>query len=243
VSSFPENRYLLPFKVDHYVAGATWQFDGTTRLSVEGYRKNYKDYPVSTQFPSVSLANVGDTFVVQDILFPMASAGRGHATGIEIYLERKFTDNWYGQANLAFSRTRHAGLDGVMRPGSFDYPVVANFVGGYRFNPKWEVSAKVSYLDGRPYTPYDEVLSTEQSRGIYDLAQINALRLPDYFRLDIRVDRTFIVGGKPLVVFAGAQNVTSRENVAGYNWSRRSNIVTVQEQQGLFPILGVDWMF
>lgn len=35
-------------------------------LSVEGYRKNYHDYPVSTEYPSLSLANLGDTFNVLD---------------------------------------------------------------------------------------------------------------------------------------------------------------------------------
>ena len=243
LSSFPENRDLLPFRADHYVAGVTYQLGDSTRLSVEGYRKNYTDYPVATQFPTLSLANVGDTFVVQDLLFPMTSAGEGESTGVELFIERKFSDNWYGQANLAFSETRHAGLDGVLRPGSFDYPVVANLVGGYRFNPRWELSTRVSYLAGRPYTPYDPVLSTEQSRGIYDLSRVNAERLPDYFRMDIRIDRRFTVGGEPLIVFAGAQNVTNRQNIAGYSWSRRTNVVVEQEQQGLFPILGVEWRF
>jgi len=55
----------------------------------------------------------------------------------------------------------HAGLDGVLRPGSFDYPFVLNE------------------------------------------------RAPDYGREDVRVDRTFTVG----------------------------------EQQGIFPILGLDWRF
>lgn len=179
------------------MAGVTYQFADSTRLSVEAYWKNYQDYPVALQFPTRSLANVGDMFVVQDLLFPMTSAGEGESTGVELFVERKFSENWYGQANLAFSETRHTGLDDVLRPGSFDYPVVANLVGGYRFNPRWEISTRVSYLAGRPYTPYDPVLSTEQSRGIYDLTRVNAERLPDYFRMDIRVDRRFTVGGEP----------------------------------------------
>jgi hypothetical protein len=144
-----------------------------------------------------------------------------------------FSEKWYGQANLAYSKTRHAALDGVLRPGSFDYPVVANVVGGYRFNPRWQISSRLAYLSGRPYTPYDETLSTEQYRGVFDLTQVNALRLSDYFRLDIRVDRTFTVGGQPVTVFAGAQNVTNRRTAA----------VIEQEQQGIFPIIGVDWRF
>src|ERR671925_152540 len=40
-------------------------------LSVETYRKNYHDYPVSTEYPSLSLANLGDTFNVLESLFPL----------------------------------------------------------------------------------------------------------------------------------------------------------------------------
>jgi hypothetical protein len=39
------------------------------------------------------------------------------------------------------------------------------------------------------------------------------------------------------------QNVTNRGNVAGYSWDRRNNRVTVLEQLGAFPILGLEWPF
>ena len=77
---------------------------------------------------------------------------------------------------------------------------------------------------GRPYTPFDLALSASQRRGIYDLSQVNATRAPAYARLDVRVERRFIVGGRPLVIFGGVQNVTNRENVAQYAWNRRDNV-------------------
>ena len=57
------------------------------------------------------------------------------------------------------------------------------------------------------------------------------------------VDRTFTVAGQPLNVFAGVQNLTNRRNVASYNWNRRTNSQSTGEQQGIFPILGLDWRF
>jgi hypothetical protein len=53
----------------------------------------------------------------------------------------------------------------------------------------------------------------------------------------------FTVGGQPLNVFFGVQNVTDRRNFASYNWNRRSNTQQFGEQQGIFPILGFDWHF
>ncbi len=240
---FPENRELEPIRADHFVAGVSWQVDPLTRAGVEVYRKNYADYPVSTTLPELSLANIGDTFNVRDVLFPMSSDGTGRAEGIEFIVERKPGGRWYGQANVAWSRARHAGLDGVLRPGSFDSPVVANVDGGVELTPRWQLSARFSFLSGRPYTPFDEALSSAQRRGIYDLAQVNADRAPAYARLDVRVERRFVVGGQPLVIFGGVQNVTNRENVAQYTWNRRRNETAIQTQIGIFPILGLDWRF
>lgn len=243
LAAFPENRALTPFRADHYVTGLTYVASNTLRLTVEAYRKQYRDYPVALQFPSLSLASIGDTFNLREILFPLTSAGRGRAQGIELFVEKKFSEKWFGQANIAFSRSRQAGLDGVLRPGSFDYPRVFNAVGGYRLTPKWELSARMAYLAGRPYTPFDERLSREQRRGIFDLNRVNALRLPDYFRLDIRADRTFTVRDRPLLVFIGVQNVINRLNTAGFTWNRRANEAQVNEQLGIFPLIGMEWRF
>ena len=243
LKAYPENRSLAPFAADHFVGGLTFNADPSTRVSVEAYRKNYRDYPVSSQIPSLSLANVGDTFAVRESLFPMMSAGEGTVSGIEASIERRARPGgrWNGQANLAFSRARYAGLDGVPRPGSFDSPVVGNVFGFYRLTRAWSLSAKMAYLGGRPFTPVDPAISTSQRRAVYDLSRVNGERAPDYFRLDLRVDRSFGSGDRRVSIFAGAQNITNRKNVAGYTWDRRNNTMKTLDQLGLFPILGLEW--
>ena len=243
VAAFPQNRELIPIRSEHYVTGFSYVASPSLRITLEGYQKEYKDYPASTDFPTLSLANVGDTFDVRDILFPMTSAGRGRVRGVELFVEKKFTTNWFGQANLAWSRTRHAGLDEIRRPGAFDYPVIANLVGGRRFGRKWELGARLSYLRGRPFTPFDLDLSREQRRGIFDLSRVNGERARDYFRFDFRLDRTFYVNDKPLIVFLGLQNATGRENFGGINWDRRANVPRFEEALGVFPLIGMDWQF
>lgn len=243
VASFPENRALAPWRADHLITGLAWSPRPGLRVSAEAYRKTYRGYPVASELPSLSLANIGDTFNVREILFRLTSAGEGTAQGVELFAEQRLTGRIYGQANLSFSRTRHAGLDGVARPGSFDYPVIFNLAGGYRVSDNWEASARVSFLSGRPYTPFDEVVSAAQRRGVYDLNQVNAARAPDYVRLDLRADRRFTIRDQIVNVFFGVQNVTNRRNVAGYQWNPRLNAVQAGEQQGLFPILGFDWRF
>ncbi|MBM3738753.1 MAG: TonB-dependent receptor [Acidobacteria bacterium] len=241
IESFPQNKGLIPIRASHVVTGFSYNINAATRASVEAYQKIYSGYPASSQFPSFSLANAGDTFAVSDILLPYVSAGRGRVRGLEMAIERKFTDRWYGQANVSISRTRHAGLDGIMRSGTYDYPVITNLLGGYQFRKKWDFSGRVTYLSGKPYTPFNEALSRAQRRGIFDLDRVNGVRAPDYFRLDLRVDRTFTVRGKPFLVFFGAQNVTNRTNVARASWDRQRNAPRFNRQLGLFPLIGLEW--
>lgn len=110
-------------------------------------------------------------------------------------------------------------------------------------NPRWEFSTRASYLSGRPFTPYNQQRSIEQRRGIYDLSRINFERAPAYFRVDFRVDRTFMIRDKPFTVFAGVQNATNRRNVSFFAWNRRLNRAQFNDQMRLFPIIGLDWRF
>ena len=77
VSAFPQNASLVPWRADHYVTGLAWLPAPGLRVTAEAYRKTYTDYPVASGLPTVSLANIGDTFDVREILFPLTSAGEG----------------------------------------------------------------------------------------------------------------------------------------------------------------------
>lgn len=72
---------------------------------------------------------------------------------------------------------------------------------------------------------------------------MNGVRAPDYLRLDIRVDRTFKVRGKPVLVFGGVQNLTDRRNIAQAAWDRVNGTTRFNRQLSVFPIIGLDWKF
>jgi hypothetical protein len=123
------------------------------KLSAEAYRKNYREYAVSLEYPTVSLANFGDRFDIYGILFPMTGAGKGRTQGFELFLQKRLTGALYGQISYTYSQAKHAALDGVMRPGAFDSPHIFSVIGGYRLGPRWQLSTRFTYASGRPYTP------------------------------------------------------------------------------------------
>jgi hypothetical protein len=130
VSAFPQNSSLVPWRADHYVTGLAWSPMADMRMTAEAYRKTYTRYPVASDLPTVSLANIGDTFDVREILFPLTSAGEGYSAGVELFVEKRLTSKLYGQGNLSFSRTRQAGLDGGVSPGWCDCALVLTLLGG-----------------------------------------------------------------------------------------------------------------
>ena len=243
LAAFPENRSLIPARSDHWISGLSWTPKRNLRVTLEAYSKRYKDYSVATQFPALSLANVGDTFDVRDILYPMTSAGRGRVHGVELFAEKKFSEKWFGQLNAAYSRARHAGLDGKLRPGAFDRPFAFNAVGGRRIGQKWEVAFRTAYLTGRPYTPFDIELSESQRRGVFDLDRVNTMRYIPFFTLDLRLDRTFLVRDREVVVYAGLQNVTGRRNQTTLLWNRVTNSPRFPTGLSRFLIVGWEWNF
>ncbi len=239
----PVNRGLSPMRSDHYVAGLTYAAGANLLLSVEAYEKRYRDYPVSLEYPQVTLASAGDNYDPSFYLLPMTSAGRGRARGIEFYARRRMTDRLYGQVNFSIAGSRRTALDGICRPGGFDARYVFNLTGGYRIGAHWEVAGRFVIYSGRPYTPFDETLSRAQNRPIYDLAQVNALRAPSYQRLDFRVDRTFRVWRGHMNVYGGLTNAFNRENYFGHSWSYSRHQPKRLTQLGILPLCGLEWRF
>ncbi|MFP5229000.1 MAG: TonB-dependent receptor domain-containing protein, partial [Acidobacteriota bacterium] len=129
MTSWPQNYQLLPIRAAHVVVGADLYTTPCLRFGVEAYQKSYRDYPVSAEYPSLSLANMIDELGQQFLWLPLSSRGRGLARGAEVTAALHLGSHLSGQANIAYARTEFAGLDSIARPGNFDYPIVGNTSG------------------------------------------------------------------------------------------------------------------
>jgi hypothetical protein len=194
-----------------------WRADKAS-LSVEAFHKRYTNEPVSTEYPSLMLANMIDTLGEQFIWLPLKNGGRGGSEGVELLL-RAHTDRWLRFLGSAtYSRTRYAAADGVMRSGNFDFPLVLNGLATIRMPRKIEIAIRDTYASGRPYTPFNIALSKQQSRGIYDLSRINAMRGSAYNRVDVDANRNFYMRRGILNIHAGVENALDRQNFMGFVW-------------------------
>jgi hypothetical protein len=254
VVAWPQNHFLDPIRVRHLVAGADLYSGPGLRVALEAYEKTYRDYPVSSQYPSLSLANMVDDLGQQMLWIPLVSQGTGVARGVELSATKHIGRRFTSLVNLAYAHSNYAGTDSILRPGNFDYPVVLNTSGTYRTAKRYEFSWRYTYTSGKPYTPFLLQPSAEQNRPIYDLSQINALRGPIYSRLDYEMDRSFFVGQRRLVVYLGLDNATNHQNFLGYFWMPRidaywgcgknaEKCVTKVDSFSIYPDGGVRYRF
>jgi hypothetical protein len=243
ISVLPVNRGLVPMRSTHFVAGLTWVPTPSVRATIEGYEKRYADYPVALDYPQITLASTPYMWGAGYLMTSLTSAGRGRARGLELSIEKKLTRHFHVQANLTVSSSRHAALDQIMRPGGYDSRCISNLIGGYRFNDRWSLAIRYTEVTGRPYTPFDLTRSTAQNRGVFDLRRVNALRAPDYKRLDLRIDRNIQFHGGLLNVYVGIQNAFNRKNFYAEVWNFRTNSPKTENQLGAFPMIGLEWRF
>jgi hypothetical protein len=254
VTAWPQNHDLVPIRVRHIVAGADLFASPWLRIGLEAYQKNYRDYPVSSQYPSLSLANMVDDLGQQILWLPLVSQGTGLARGVELAASGRIGPHFTALANLAYARSEYGGTDGILRPGNYDYPLIFNTSGTYRTGGRYELSWRYTGTSGKPYTPFLLEQSWQQNRPIYNVAEINALRGPAYARLDFEADRSFVVGRRRLVAYLGLDNATNHQNLLGYYWMPRlaayggcngnpQNCVTAVDGLPLYPDGGVRYKF
>jgi hypothetical protein len=244
VVAVPQNAALKPIQADHLVTGLRYEPRPGLLMSAEVYRKWYRSYPVSLQYPQLTLANHGSEFNTSDLLLlPMSSAGKGHAQGLEFFVKKRLNGGFYGQIAYSLSQVKQAALDGVPRRGSFDTPHVFTLVGGYQLGNQSEVSGRLSVASGRPYTPPLLRPSIDQNRLVYDLDRFNIARLPAFHRLDIRVDRKFKLLGRNTSLFADIQNVYNHQSVIEYSWDQKTRALFAEKQLGILPVVGINVEF
>ncbi|WP_348270059.1 TonB-dependent receptor [Edaphobacter paludis] len=245
ILSFSNQETLKPIRSRHITGGLDVVDTRRARVSIEAYQKRYLDYPVAVNYPQLSLANIADTFGQAFLMFPMTSKGVGLTRGVELSLDYKPISRLILSSAVTYSRSWYSGLDGVLRRGNFDLPVVANIAGNMRAGRGLQVSFRFSGASGKPYTPDNLPLSLAQNRDVYDLTKVNGVRAEVYRRLDFRVEQSHILNKGTFTWHIGLNNALGTTNFYSNEWRPRAGDsgVLAQDQMPRFPDGGVKYSF
>lgn len=196
---------------DHLVGGVEFQPDLKTKITVEGFLKQYDNYPFSLR-DSISLANLGADFGVVGNE-ETSSIGKGRSYGVEFLIQRRSTNGIYGIMAYTWVRSEFEDKDGEQIASAWDSRHIFTFTGGKKFKGNWELGIRWRYVGGLPFTPYDVPASSLQAnwdvngRGILDYDQLNSQRLADFQQLDVRVDKIWYFEKWTLNLYLDIQNL------------------------------------
>jgi hypothetical protein len=206
---------------DHYVAGLEFLPTRVLRLTLEGFYKQYADYPVSA-FNGISLANQGSGFGVLGNERVLA-VGEGKAYGMELFAQQKLNKNLYFTGSYTLFWSKFSNQNGELIASAWDNRHLLSLLAGYKFRRNWELGVKYRWQGGVPYTPLD----LDESRlnyasigtGILDNNRLNSLRLGSFSQMDLRVDKKWNFKRVTLDVFLDIQNVLNSINPAPPNYT------------------------
>jgi len=179
------NRYT---QSDHYVFGVEYNWTPTARITVEGFIKDYSQYPVSV-LDQVSLANKGGGFEVLGNE-PVLDTGKGKSSGIEVLFQQKLTKNFYGVLAYTHFFSEFSRANGPLLPTVWDSRNLLSFTGGYKLKRNWEVSLRYRYAGETPYVPTDVAASlAAYPRIVLDYNRLGDVTLDAFSQGDIRIDK------------------------------------------------------
>lgn len=208
-----DNKYII---CDHYVAGIEYLPAKSLRITVEGFYKQYGNYPVSVM-NGISLANEGAEFGAIGNEKTTA-IGKGRAYGIEFFAQQKLVNNLFVTASYTLFRSEFTGASGKFVSSAWDTRHLLSLIAGYKLRRSWEVGVKYRLSGGAPYTPYDMALSQlnylSQGQPVADYALVNQNRLPFFNQLDIRIDKKINFKKTSLDLYIDFQNASFSKNVS-----------------------------
>lgn len=170
------NRDLDFTKSMHFVLGYGFRPTNNLHVKTEVYYQHLYNVPVlNDSSRALSLINSSGGFPE----VALVNEGTGRNYGVELTVERFFSNNFYYLLTGSLYKSQYAGLDGVLRNSRFDANFATNLLLGKEFkfgkkknnNKTFGINAKVSFLGGNRFTPID--LAASMDAG-YTIRQVDA---------------------------------------------------------------------
>lgn len=220
---------LKPEHSMHLIGGVEVKLTDTIDLDVQGYYKWFWDLVVRTDPNDPTL---------------YANKGIGYATGAELLLRHKMTDNFFGWLSYSFaiSRRRDAigpgGGPAEWRPFDMDINHNITLVASYKFNKYWQLGGRFNFQTGVPYTDLLDVPTMYDADNDIYIPQyrgpVNPDRMPLRHQLDLRLDKYWLFESWILSTYIDVQNVYYQENAIGWAYNKD---YTQRQKVSLLPIM------
>ncbi|MEO1030283.1 MAG: TonB-dependent receptor [Bacteroidota bacterium] len=245
------NRDLEFTRSAHYVIGYDVKIARSWRAKLEVYYQDISNAAVEAFPSSYSSLTEGTDFDFDNDRVSLVNEGVGYNQGLELTVEKFFSDGYYGLLTTSIFESKYEGSDGIERNTPFNNGYVLNLLAGREFyigrakRNQLFFDTRVSFAGGRYFTPVD--LEASQQAGFEVLLEDIAFseQFDDYFRWDFKFGLKFNSKTKKQShqFYVDLQNVTNNENVFVRRYNRLTNNVDQVNQIGFFPDFGYRFQF
>ncbi|MGK0248731.1 MAG: outer membrane receptor protein involved in Fe transport [Oleispira sp.] len=216
------NPELKQSTADHYTLGLEHQIDESSLIKLDTYYKTFDDLAISRQDKDSVYPGLTDE--EYQLLPRYSNDADGDAYGFELFINKSFSEGWYGWVSAAYSETRRYNkLTGEDFKYQYDQPWIVNLVSSHELNKDWTIGFKWRYQSGQLITP---IIGTSPSTNpnftelvdpIY--GRLNSQRLADSHKLDVRLDRNYPYKTWNMDLYVEALNLYNQDNVTGYDYN------------------------
>lgn len=229
------NPNLQPEGARQYMVGTEARFTDAISLDVQLYYKDLFNQARAT------LADTGGSLDVSPSDLRYTSNGRGRAYGAEILLRHALTKNFFGWIAYSLSRVERDFYGGTQWGLSqYDQPHNLVVVASYKLPLDFIVGAKIRYTSGPLTRPISAAIYDANGNYFFPIqSPTYTRRLPDFFQLDLRIDKRFVFQDWMFALYLDVQNVTNAQNVEAvlnsYDYSEQAYLTGLP----ILPVLGM----
>jgi hypothetical protein len=245
------NRNLNFIRSQHFVLGYDLRFSKDWRAKLEVYYQDISDAAVESFSSSYSTLTEGADFAFSNDKVSLVNEGTGFNQGLELTVEKFFSNGYYGLLTASIFESRYEGSDGIERNTPFNNGYVFNALAGREIPVGSDkrnalfFDTRLSFAGGRYFTPVDLEASQDAGFEITLDDQAFSEQLDAYFRWDVKFGFKLNSKNKKQShqFYVDLQNVTNRENVFVQRYNRLTNQVDQINQIGFFPDFGYRFQF
>jgi hypothetical protein len=241
------NTNLKFTKACHFVLSYENRLTDNLRLKMESYYQYLYEVPVENSVKSAySVLNYGTGFGINidnNADVPLVNKGSGRNYGIELTLEKFFSDNYYFLFTGSLFESKYKALDGIERNTRYNGNFITNCIAGKEFiigkNKTNALIADIKFVwaGGNRLTPIDFEESELLGTTVYELDKRYTLKAVDYFKINFKLGYRKNKKNASYHVFLDVQNITNRKNVFLQYYDPGSGEIETFYQLGLLPIL------
>ncbi|MEO9512416.1 MAG: TonB-dependent receptor [Flavobacteriaceae bacterium] len=245
------NRDLEFVRSAHYVFGYNLKLGKQWRAKLETYYQDIDNAAVDPFSSSYSTLTEGADFGFSNDAVSLVNEGTATNQGIELTLEKFFSQDYYLLLSSSFYQSKYKGSDGVQRNSPFNNGQVINLLAGKEYSVgkaqknKFFADTRLTYSGGRYYTPIDLESSRDLGYEVLfdDLAY--SQQYDSYFRWDVKLGIKINNKKKKQShqFYVDLQNVTNKNNIFSRRFNRLTNNIDREDQIGFFPDFGYRFQF